>query len=82
MANNIAKMAKDMGLDIPKPLSDIEYRNKREFNIDHSPILIDELPMEILDAALESYFGAPIVSATMTLPMQTKPHQREEENND
>lgn len=68
MAKNIEKMAKDIGLKIPKPMSDVEYRNKKEKD-DHIPILIDELQNEILDEALELYFDAPVVAATMTVPI-------------
>ena len=69
MASYIEKMAKDMGLNIPQPMSDIEYRNRRELKNDHTPILIDELQNEILNEALELYFGAPVVAATMTVPI-------------
>ena len=69
MASRIEKMAKDMGLKIPQPMSDIEYRNRRELKKDRTPILIDELQNQILDEALELYFDAPVVAATMTVPI-------------
>lgn len=69
MASCIEKMAKDMGIKILPPMSDIEYRNRRELKNDHTPILIDELQNEILNVALESYFDAPVVAATMTVPI-------------
>ena len=69
MAKFIAKQAKDMGLSIPTPLSDIEYRNREKFGHNHEPILIDEVQMEILTEALESYFDTPVVAATMTVPI-------------
>lgn len=61
-------MAKDMGLKILPPMSDVEYRNRKEAS-NHTPILIDEVQNEILDEALELYFGAPVVAATMTVPI-------------
>ena len=64
-----AQMAKDMGLDIPKPLSDIEYRNDPYWNRSHDPILIDECP-KIIEEALELYFNAPVVAAMMTVPTE------------
>lgn len=69
MAKHIEKMAKDMGLKILPPMSDVEYRNRKELWLDHTPILIDEVQNEILDEALELYFGAPVVAATMTVPI-------------
>ncbi len=69
MASRIEKMAKDMGLKIPQPMSDIEYRNRRELKKDRTPILIDELQNQILDEVLELYFNAPVVAATMTSPI-------------
>lgn len=69
MASYIEKMAKDMGLNIPQPMSDVEYRNRKELWNDHTPILIDEVQNQILDEALELYFGAPVVAATMTIPI-------------
>lgn len=69
MASHIEKMAKDMGLKILPPMSDVEYRNRKELWDDHTPILIDELQNQILDEALELYFGAPVVAATMTVPI-------------
>lgn len=69
MAKHIEKMAKDMGIKILPPMSDVEYRNRREFEHDHTPILIDELQNEILNEALELYFDAPVVAATMTVPI-------------
>lgn len=68
MASCIEKMAKDMGLKIPKPMSDIEYRNSK-LDGDHTPILIDELQNEILGEVLELYFNAPVAAATMTVPI-------------
>ena len=69
MAKHIEKMAKNMGFKIPKPMSDVEYRNRRELVYDHTPILIDELQDKILNEALELYFDAPVVTATMTVPI-------------
>jgi len=69
MAKNIEKMAKDMGVKILPPMSDVEYRNRTELQNNHTPILIDEVQYEILDEALELYFGAPVVAATMTVPI-------------
>lgn len=69
MAKHIEKMAKDMGLKILPPMSDVEYRNRKELWDDHTPILIDEVQNEILDEALELYFDAPVVAATMTAPI-------------
>ena len=69
MAKNIEKMAKDMGVKILPPMSDVEYRNKKELWDDHTPILIDEIQNQILDEALELYFNAPVVAATMTVPI-------------
>lgn len=68
MAGYIEEQAKDMGLKIPKPMSDIEYRS-RKLDGDHTPILIDEVQNLILDEALELYFGSPVVAATMTVPI-------------
>lgn len=68
MANLIAEEAKKMGLDIPKPLSDVEYRNDPYWSRSHDPILIDECP-KIIEEALELYFDAPVVAATMTVPI-------------
>lgn len=67
-ARYIESMAKNMGLKIPKPMHDIEYRNKRLVG-DHTPILIDDVDNEILNEALELYFDAPVVAATMTVPI-------------
>ncbi len=69
MASCIEKMAKDMGLKIPQPISDVEYRNRRELKNDHTPILIDDLQDQILNDALELYFNAPVAAATMTVPI-------------
>lgn len=69
MAKHIEEMAKNMGLKIPKPMSDVEYRNREGFRNDHTPILIDEVQNEILDEALELYFDAPVAAATMTVPI-------------
>lgn len=69
MAKHIEKMAKDMGIKILPPMSDVEYRNRKELWNDHTPILIDELQNDILDEALELYFDAPVVAATMTVPI-------------
>lgn len=72
MAKHIEKMAKDMGLKILPPMSDIEYRLRRplhKIESDHAPILIDEIQNQILDEALKLYFGAPVVAATMTVPI-------------
>lgn len=69
MAKHIEEMTKDMGLKIPKPMSDVEYRNRKELCHDHTPILIDEVQNEILYEALELYFDAPVVAATMTVPI-------------
>lgn len=68
MAGHIEKMAKDMGLKIPKPMSDAKYRN-RKYDGDHTPILIDDVDSQILDEALELYFNAPVIAATMTTPI-------------
>ncbi len=69
MAKHIEKMAKDMGLNILPPMSDVEYRNRKELRNDHTPILIDEVQNDILNEALELYFDAPVVAATMTVPI-------------
>lgn len=69
MAKHIEEMAKDMGFKISKPMSDVEYRNRKELWNDHTPILIDELQNEILNEALELYFGTPVIAATMTVPI-------------
>lgn len=69
MASCIEKMAKDMGIKILPPMSDIEYRNRKELRDDHTPILIDEVQNDILNEALELYFDAPVVAATMTVPI-------------
>ena len=69
MAKHIEEMAKDMGVKILQPMSDVEYRNRRELKNDHTPILIDELQNDILNEALELYFDAPVVAATMTVPI-------------
>lgn len=71
MAKHIEEMARDMGLKILTPLSDVEYRNREVYRIkrDHAPILIDEVQHQILDEALELYFNAPVVAATMTVPI-------------
>lgn len=69
MAKYVENMAKNMGFKILPPMSDIEYRNRKEFRDDHTPILIDEVQNEILDEALELYFDAPVVAATMTVPI-------------
>lgn len=69
MVEHIEKMAKDMGLKIPKPMSDVEYRNRKGFRDDNKLILIDEVQDHILDEALELYFGSPVVAATMTVPI-------------
>ena len=76
MASNIAKMAKQMGFDIPTPLSDVEYRSDPHLSHNHDPILIDEC-LEIIAEVLELYFDAPVVAATMSVPMEKK---KEEEN--
>lgn len=68
MAKHIEKMAKDMGLKILPPMSDVEYRNRRLIG-DHTPILIDDVQNQILDEALELYFDAPVVAATMNVPI-------------
>ena len=68
-AKHIEKMAKDMGIKILPPMSDVEYRNRKELWNDHRPILIDEIQDQILDEALELYFDAPVVAATMTVPI-------------
>lgn len=69
MAKHIEEMAKNMGFKILPPMSDVEYRNRKELEHDHTPILIDELQNEILNEALELYFDAPVVAATMTVPI-------------
>ena len=72
MAKHIEEMAKDMGVKILPPMSDIEYRLRRPLhNIesDHTPILIDEVQNQILNEAFELYFGAPVVAATMAVPI-------------
>jgi hypothetical protein len=69
MAEHIEIMAKNMGLKIPYPLSDVEYINRRVTLGDHTPILIDDVDSQILDKALESYFGAPVAAATMSVPI-------------
>ena len=69
MAKHIEKMAKDMGIKILPPMSDTEYRNRRELKYDRTPLLIDEIQNAILDEALELYFDAPVVAATMTAPI-------------
>lgn len=68
MAKCIKEMAKNMGFKIPEPMSDVEYRN-RKYDGDHTPILIDDVENEILNEALELYFDAPVVAATMTVPI-------------
>lgn len=69
MAKHIEEMAKNMGVKILPPMSDVEYRNRKEKD-DHTPILIDEVQNEILNEALELYFDdAPVVAATMTVPI-------------
>ena len=68
MALHIEKQAKNMGLKIPEPMYDAEYRNLLHDG-DHAPLLIDELPNNILQEALELYFNAPVVAATMTAPI-------------
>lgn len=68
MAKYIEEAAKNMGLKIPKPMSDVEYRNRR-YDGDHAPVLIDELQNDILEEALELYFNSPIAAATMTVPI-------------
>lgn len=67
-AKYIEGMAKTMGLKIPEPMSDVEYRNRR-LDGDHTPILIDDVDNKILNEALELYFNAPVVAATMTVPI-------------
>lgn len=69
MAKSIEEQAKKMGLKIPEPMSDVEYRNRKEIWDEPRPILIDELPNQILGEALELYFNAPVVAATMTVPI-------------
>lgn len=69
MAKHIEEMAKNIGLKIPQPMSHVEYRNGRGFQHNHEPILIDDLQNQILDEALELYFNAPVVAATMTVPI-------------
>jgi len=68
MAKHIEEMAKNIGLKIPKPMSDVEYRNGK-LDGDHTPILIDDVDHDILNEALELYFNAPVVAATMTVPI-------------
>ena len=68
MAKHVEEMAKNMGLKIPQPMSDVEYRSRR-YDGDHTPILIDDVDNEILDEALELYFNAPVAAATMTVPI-------------
>ena len=68
MAKHIEEAAKNMGLKIPKPMSDVEYRNRKSDG-DHAPVLIDELQNDILEEALELYFNNPIAAATMTVPI-------------
>lgn len=67
-AKYIEGMAKTMRLKIPKPMSDVEYRN-RKLDGDHTPILIDDLDDEILNEALELYFNTAVVAATMNVPI-------------
>lgn len=67
MAKHIEEQASDMGIKILPPMSDAEYRNRKELRHDHTPVLIDEVQNQILDEALELYFGAPVVAATMTV---------------
>lgn len=81
MANHIAEMAKQMGLDIPKPLSDVEYRNDPYWSKNHDPILVDECP-EIIKEALELYFDAPVVAATMTVPIDKHISRKENHEKD
>ncbi len=68
MAKHIEKQAKDMGIKILPPMSDVEYRN-RKYDSDHTPVLIDELQNQIINEALELYFSTPVVAATMTVPI-------------
>lgn len=71
MARHIEEMAKNMGLKIPQPISYAEYRNRECFRIgsNRTPILIDEVQNQILEEALELYFKARVVAATMTVPI-------------
>lgn len=69
IAKYIKAMAKKMCVTILPPMSYVEYRNRKELRDDHTPLLIDELSNQILDEALESYFNAPVVAATMTVPI-------------
>ena len=68
MAKHIEEMAKNMGLEIPEPMSDTEYRS-RKYDGDHAPILIDDVENGILCDALELYFNAPVATATMSVPI-------------
>lgn len=65
MVDNVKKMAKKMGCDIPEPMTVADFRHK--FYQDEN-VLVDEiLANNLLATALNQYIGANVVACTMTL---------------
>ncbi len=62
MEKHTAKMAEDMGLQIPKPINIISYLNNRRFLGIHEKILIDNA-----DVCLQVIFGIETEIDTITI---------------
>lgn len=65
-AEQIEKRAKDLGCDIPKPVTITEFKSDKKLKNIYRDILVDDLE-DFLDEALKQYFGSRVLCATLNM---------------
>lgn len=68
MAKNVKGMAQQLGCSIPEPIAADRPSTIMECKIAKG-LLIDEAA-DLIERALEAYFGVPVVAITMSEPMR------------
>ena len=68
-AQYLKKMAEELGLIIPEPMSYKKYASIKGSSLNTDKILIDNVD-HILDEILTTYFKTNICAATMSVPMK------------
>lgn len=63
-AERLEERAKELGCDIPKPVTITEFKSDKKLKNIYRDILVDDLE-DFLDEALRQYFGSRVLCATL-----------------